>query len=72
MTCSRCGADAAIKRDNAYYCGRCAVSRDWGEIIAVVQEGPRTSDRVVFEAEPTPEEPTQVAASTGNADPFAQ
>ena len=69
MTCTRCGADAAIKRDNAYYCGRCAVARDWGEIIALVQDGPRSSEKVVFEEEPQPEE-----LSTGNgaaADPFA-
>ncbi len=71
MTCSRCGAEAAIKRDNAYYCGRCAVSRDWGEIIAVVQDGPRASEKVVFEPEPTADEAHQVATPAGNADPFA-
>ena len=69
MTCTRCGADAAIKRDNAYYCGRCAVARDWGEIIALVQDGPRSSEKVVFEEEAT-EEPLS-AGNGATADPFA-
>jgi hypothetical protein len=37
MTCSRCSAEAAVKRDSAFYCGKCAMARDWEEIIAVVQ-----------------------------------
>lgn len=48
MLCSRCGAEAAIRRDAAYYCGKCAVARDWGEIIAFVQEGAER-EQVVFE-----------------------
>ena len=71
MTCTRCGADAAIKRDNAYYCGRCAVARDWGEIIALVQDGPRSSEKVVFEEEPVAEEPLSAAGNGSVADPFA-
>ena len=37
MTCSRCSAEATIRHDDAYYCGRCAVARDWGDVIAMVQ-----------------------------------
>jgi hypothetical protein len=38
MTCARCGADAAVKRDNAFYCAKCAMARDWEDVIAMVQE----------------------------------
>jgi len=38
MNCSRCGeAEAVIQRDNAFYCGRCILARDWEEVIALVQ-----------------------------------
>lgn len=37
MECSRCGGEAVVKRDNAVYCGKCALARDWEEIIHVVQ-----------------------------------
>ncbi len=71
MTCTQCGADAAIKRKSAYYCGRCAVARDWGEIIAVVQHGAGASDESLFApVESGIDEP--VAAANGTpADPFA-
>ena len=72
MTCSRCGADAAIKRDNAYYCGRCAVARDWGDIIAIVQDGGRGSDRVVFDEDQATDDPDHaINAGTRAGDPFA-
>ncbi len=39
MNCSRCGAaEAVLKRDAAFYCGKCALARDWEEVIALVQE----------------------------------
>jgi hypothetical protein len=38
MKCIRCGADAAVKRDDAYYCGACAINRDWQDLIAVIQD----------------------------------
>jgi hypothetical protein len=38
MTCARCGGEAAVKRDNAFYCAKCAMARDWEEVIAIVQE----------------------------------
>ena len=39
MNCSRCGAsEAVVKRDAAFYCGKCALARDWEEVIALVQE----------------------------------
>ncbi len=39
MNCTRCGgAEAVVKRDAAFYCGKCALARDWEEVIALVQE----------------------------------
>jgi len=38
MLCTRCGASAVVKRGEQYYCGKCALTRDWEEIIAVVQD----------------------------------
>ena len=38
MTCSRCGSDAVVKRDSAFYCGKCALARDWHEVIQIVQD----------------------------------
>ena len=73
MTCSRCGEDAAIRRDSAYYCGRCAVARDWGDIIATVQDGGRASERVVFdEDQATDDADHAVNAGTRTGDPFAE
>lgn len=67
MTCTRCGAQAAIKRDNANYCAQCALAREWGGVIAAIQDDPTRSDRVVFDdsdpweadpvAEPSPADP---------------
>jgi hypothetical protein len=37
MECSRCGGDAVVKRGDSFYCGNCAINRDWQEIIALVQ-----------------------------------
>ena len=48
MECSRCGGEAVVKRDNAVYCGKCALARDWQEIIHVVQQ-----DRVTLNSKPT-------------------
>ncbi|MDP2624032.1 MAG: hypothetical protein Q8Q29_09565 [Actinomycetota bacterium] len=38
MECSRCGGDAVVKRGDSFYCGNCAINRDWQEIIALVQD----------------------------------
>lgn len=38
MQCTRCGATAVVKRGDDYLCGRCGVTRDWQEIIAVLQD----------------------------------
>jgi hypothetical protein len=38
MECIRCGADAVVKKDEGYFCGKCAITRDWQEIIALVQD----------------------------------
>ena len=72
MTCSRCGAEAAVKRDAAFYCGRCAVARDWEEIIAAIQAGPLEAS-VVFAGseEPAPNgETPPIPAGEVPADPF--
>jgi hypothetical protein len=80
MDCSRCGAaEAVVKRDAAFYCGKCALARDWEEVIALVQE-----ERVSVSADPSVEfdvgasedaEPAPATAGSPNgelpADPFA-
>ena len=38
MLCTRCGGSAVVKRGEQFYCGKCALTRDWEEIIAVVQD----------------------------------
>jgi len=38
MTCTRCGSDAVVKRGEGFYCGKCAITRDWQEVIALVQD----------------------------------
>lgn len=38
MECSRCGGDAVVKRGDSFFCGNCAINRDWQEIIALVQD----------------------------------
>lgn len=45
MNCSRCSAEAIVKRGSAAYCARCALARDWEDVIAIVQE-----ERVDLEA----------------------
>jgi hypothetical protein len=37
MLCSRCGDTAVVQRGSTYYCGRCALTRDWEEIVRIVQ-----------------------------------
>ncbi|NNC90954.1 MAG: hypothetical protein HKN80_00540 [Acidimicrobiia bacterium] len=78
MECSRCGGEAVVKRDNAVYCGKCALARDWEEVIHVVQ-----ADRVGIDMRPaaggpsskpsaTPaqnEPPSAAAATTDDAEP---
>lgn len=56
MTCSRCNAEAVVKRGAAAYCAKCALARDWEEIIMIVQE-----DRV--ETQPPEVEFTEPAAA---------
>ena len=38
MVCVRCGAAAVVTRGNEFYCGKCALTRDWEEIISIVQD----------------------------------
>ena len=73
MTCTVCGAEAAIRRDAAFYCGKCAVARDWGDVIARVQEGPHSGERVEFDEAVDAEDAggPVPAASSPSADPFS-
>jgi len=80
VECSRCGGEAVVKRDNAVYCGKCALARDWEEVIHVVQ-----ADRLVLDTKPpgggpaskpaevsVDGEPAQAdTAAASPADPFA-
>ena len=68
MECSRCGGEAVVKRDNAVYCGKCALARDWEEVIHVVQ-----ADRLAIDTKPAggapaskPAQPSEPAAATGS------
>ncbi len=71
MNCSRCGAaEAVLKRDAAFYCGKCALARDWEEVIALVQEelvavAAEAAPTIDFGAPSTPSAPaaTSQAAS---------
>ena len=38
MNCSRCNAEAVVKRGSAAYCAKCALARDWEDVITIVQE----------------------------------
>jgi hypothetical protein len=38
VNCSRCNAEAIVKRGSAAYCAKCALARDWEDVIAIVQE----------------------------------
>ena len=78
MNCSRCGAaEAVVKRDAAFYCGRCALARDWEEVIALVQEERVDMGPVVdFGGEATvsagtPALHTTLSNGDSPADPFA-
>jgi hypothetical protein len=48
VECSRCGGEAVVKRENAVYCGKCALARDWEEVIHVVQ-----ADRLAIDSKPS-------------------
>lgn len=52
MECSRCGGEAVVKRDNAVFCGKCALARDWEEVIHLVQ-----ADRLSMNTRPTSKGP---------------
>ncbi len=73
MECSRCGGEAVVKRDNAVYCGKCALARDWEEVIHVVQ-----ADRLTIDTKPAgggpaskPAPAKAADAAPAPADPFA-
>ena len=59
MECSRCGGEAVVKRDNAVYCGKCALARDWEEVIHVVQ-----ADRLAIDSKPAAGGPASKPAAT--------
>jgi hypothetical protein len=64
MLCSRCGETAVVQRGAVYYCGRCALTRDWEEIVRIVQQldAPMT---------PAPERAASHEKPAVPADPFA-
>ena len=37
VDCSRCDAKAVVRRGEAVYCGKCAMARDWEEVIQFIQ-----------------------------------
>jgi len=59
LECSRCGGEAVVKRDNAVYCGKCALARDWEEVIHVVQ-----ADRLTIDSKPSGGGPASKPAAT--------
>ena len=59
MECSRCGGEAVVKRDNAVYCGKCALARDWEAVIHVVQ-----ADRLTIDTKPAAGGPASKPAAT--------
>jgi hypothetical protein len=84
LECSRCGGEAVVKRDNAVYCGKCALARDWEEVIHVVQAdrltldtkpaggGPASKpDAGSLDAEPDPSQNSEVEAASSAAVPPA-
>jgi hypothetical protein len=42
-----------VRRGQSYFCGKCAVSRDWEEVIAILQDA--TVDGPVATEPPPPE-----------------
>ena len=56
----------AVRRDDIFFCSRCAVARDWEDIIAIAQVARTTPHDRPFDVEP---------ATNGNgnvpADPFS-
>ena len=63
MTCSRCGGDAVVKRNSAYYCGKCALARDWHEVIQIIQDA-RVETPVAGRGEPLNAESDPFSAIT--------
>lgn len=67
MECSRCGGEAVVKRDNAVYCGKCALARDWEEVIHVVQ-----ADRLTIDTKPAGKSPASKPGSIAMEDAPAE
>jgi len=57
MICTKCGEPAVVQRDDGYYCGKCALTRDWRAIIGVIQDA---------------HVETPVAGAPNGADPLAR
>ncbi|HLA67561.1 MAG TPA: hypothetical protein VJP05_08785 [Acidimicrobiia bacterium] len=51
MKCTRCGSDAVVKRDDSFFCGSCAITLDWQELIMLVQDA-RVETPVAGRGEP--------------------
>ena len=57
MNCSRCEAKAVVRRGEAVYCGKCAMARDWEEVITFIQ-----TERVGMGSTPKDSAPAPAAA----------
>ncbi len=62
MICTRCGDSAVVRRDDGFFCGKCALTRDWREIVAIIQDARVES--------PVAGEPVEDVSE--QADPFAR
>jgi hypothetical protein len=64
MQCNRCGAPAVVQRGDDFLCGRCGVTRDWQEVISVLQDATVVT--------PVAGRPAAVGAEPGpGGDPFS-
>jgi len=66
----------AVRRDEAVYCARCVVARDWHEVIAIAQETSPAAGADRPDGEDDGRVPADAAAGAGAgtprmpADPF--
>lgn len=57
MICTKCGDSAVVQRDDGYYCGKCALTRDWRAVVTLIQDA---------------HVDTPVAGVDDSSDPFAK
>lgn len=49
MSCVTCGGEGSVRKDAAVYCTSCAMRRDWGSLLEVVQNPRGTNSPIVFD-----------------------